>query len=115
MKNFLSITEMKRDILAAQEAMDNGIDDSRWKPGETAVQALIRERDMYRDIVNAHNLCHDMHGKVGACEFAEGCAQEQRKIYGWAPHADNLAKQTFLLWIMLAVAVGGLLVFFLCI
>lgn len=32
----------------AAEAMDNGVDDSRWKPGEDALTALIRERDFYR-------------------------------------------------------------------
>ena len=32
----------------AQEAMGNGADDSRWRPGETAVEALIRERDAAR-------------------------------------------------------------------
>ena len=39
-------------------------------------------------IVATHDLCHDLHGKVGPCEFAEGCAREQRKLFGWAYHAD---------------------------
>jgi hypothetical protein len=83
-------TLAQKDILLAQEAMDNGSDDSRWIPGETAVVALIRERDKYRAIVHQHNLCHDMHGKVGAKEFAQGCDAEQRKLYGCAPHADEI-------------------------
>jgi hypothetical protein len=33
----------------AAEAMDNGVDDERWKPGEDALTALIRERDFYRE------------------------------------------------------------------
>ena len=33
----------------AAEAMDNGVDDERWKPGEDALTALIRERDLYKE------------------------------------------------------------------
>jgi hypothetical protein len=33
------------EVLKAQAAMGNGTDDGRWRPGETAVDALIRERD----------------------------------------------------------------------
>lgn len=35
--------------IKAAESMDNGVDDSRWKPGEDALTALIRERDFYRE------------------------------------------------------------------
>ncbi len=35
----------------ARVAMDNGVDDSRWRPGEMAVDALIRERDELRSQV----------------------------------------------------------------
>ena len=35
----------REQVTKAQEAMGNGADDSRWRPGETAVDALIRERD----------------------------------------------------------------------
>ena len=41
-------------------------------------------------IVATHDLCHDLHGKVGPCEFAEGCAREQRKLFGYAPDADKV-------------------------
>jgi hypothetical protein len=37
----------------AAEAMDNGVDDERWKPGEDALTALIRERDFYRSKYNS--------------------------------------------------------------
>lgn len=40
--------EASADTIKAQEAMGNGADDSRWKPGERAVDALIRERDQLR-------------------------------------------------------------------
>lgn len=43
-------------------------------------------------IIAAHDLCHDLHGKVGPREFADGCAAEQRKFYGCAPDADRVAE-----------------------
>jgi len=46
----------------------------------------------WRDIVRTHNLCHNLHGQVGAEEFAAGCAAEQRKLFGCAPHADKVER-----------------------
>jgi len=43
-----------------------------------------------RRAIKAHDLCHNLHGKVDAIAFAEGCEAEQRKLYGCAPHADGL-------------------------
>lgn len=37
-----------------------------------------------------HNICHNLHGTVTAREFADGCAAEQRTLYGCAPDADAL-------------------------
>ena len=37
-----------------------------------------------------HDICHNLHNCVGVEEFAEGCAKEQRKLYGSAPHVDKL-------------------------
>lgn len=37
-----------------------------------------------------HNLCHNLPSTVPVCEFAAGCAEEQRKWYGSAPDADLL-------------------------
>ena len=34
-------------------------------------------------------ICHDLHGRVTAREFANGCTAEQRKLYGCAPDADE--------------------------
>lgn len=45
-----------------------------------------------REIVAAHDLCHDLHGKVGPRDFADGCADEQRRHYGCAPDADEVAR-----------------------
>lgn len=42
------IAALEADRVKAQEAIGNGTDDSRWQPGETAVDALIRERDEAR-------------------------------------------------------------------
>lgn len=40
--------EMRAELEKAREAMGHGTDDARWRPGETAVDALIRERDEAR-------------------------------------------------------------------
>lgn len=42
------VRELEAEAEKAREAMGNGTDDSRWRPGETAVDALIRERDAER-------------------------------------------------------------------
>jgi hypothetical protein len=39
-----------------------------------------------------HAICHDLHGTVDARGFADGCAAEQRKLYGCAPDADRALK-----------------------
>jgi hypothetical protein len=49
---------------------------------------LLERAKTAEAIIATHDLCHDLHGKVGPCEFAEGCAREQRKLFGWAYHAD---------------------------
>lgn len=55
--------------------------DRRW---------LLSLVDSLRTIIAQHDLCHDLHGKVGAREFADGCADEQRKHYGCALDADEV-------------------------
>jgi hypothetical protein len=44
-----------------------------------------------------HDICHNLHGTVGANEFTKGCTEEQRKLYGCAPDADALATAVRLL------------------
>jgi hypothetical protein len=70
----------------------------RWQPwcpehsewDVVDVPELVKEVKKLREVVRQHDLCHDLHGKVDAEAFAEGCAAEQRRIYGCAPHADRL-------------------------
>jgi len=54
-------------------------------------EAARRDLDKARAIIAQHDLCHDQHGKVDARAFADGCAREQRKLYGCAPDVDALA------------------------
>jgi hypothetical protein len=42
------VEELRKDAEKAMAAMDYGRDDSRWVPGETALDALIRERNELR-------------------------------------------------------------------
>lgn len=44
------------------------------------------------DALAQHDLCHDLHGKVGAEDFSAGCAAEQRRLYGRAPDADEAGR-----------------------
>ena len=37
------------------------------------------------EIIRKHNLCHDLHGKVGVDEFSQGCINEITKEYGHCP------------------------------
>lgn len=47
------------------------------------------ERDKLKGVIAQHDLCHDLDGKVGARDFAMGCAKKQRELYGCAPHLDD--------------------------
>ena len=55
------------------------------------VLAVLGEVRRLRGIIAQHDLCHDLHDKVGAEDFARGCAAEQRRLYGCAPDADRAA------------------------
>lgn len=56
-----------------------------------AAPALLGEVERLRAVIAQHDLCHNLHGKVDARAFADGCAAEQRNLYGYAPDADLLA------------------------
>lgn len=56
------------------------------------VGQVVEELLSLRGVIEQHNLCHDLHGKVNAEDFAKGCEAEQRRIYGCAPHADRIAE-----------------------
>lgn len=56
------------------------------------VPRLLDEIERLKAIITQHDLCHDLHGTVGPREFADGCAAEQRKLYGCAPDADEVQR-----------------------
>jgi hypothetical protein len=55
------------------------------------ISELARQLLAAREVIQKHDLCHNLHGKVDARAFAEGCAAEQRKLYGCAHDADEVA------------------------
>lgn len=57
---------------------------------ELAIIALVEAKDKLQNIIDTNDLCHNKHGKVDARAFADGCADEQRKLYGCAPDADEI-------------------------
>lgn len=56
------------------------------------IQHILDRMNTAERIIENHDLCHDKHGQVGVKEFAEGCADEQRKHYGRAPDAEDAKK-----------------------
>lgn len=53
---------------------------------------------MLKGIIAQHDLCHDLHGKVGVFDFCKGCADEQQRLYGQSPDAEirSLAVEKYL-------------------
>src|SRR3990167_2557637 len=77
----------------------------RWSsdPDADTVRRLAFERDRLKEELlrlrsgkwtpeEIHSLCHNLPQTVPVCEFAAGCAAEQRKIYGAAPDAEDAAR-----------------------
>lgn len=60
-------------------------------PGNIGAHSQPCPTCKWRRVVEQHDLCHNLHGKVDARAFADGCAAEQRKLYGCAPDADEIA------------------------
>ena len=66
------------------------VDESRY--------SIAQERELRAEIARllagnwtpeeVNGICHNLHGVVDARGFADGCAAEQRKLYGCAPDAD---------------------------
>lgn len=54
------------------------------------MEELLDDFEAMLTIILTHDICHDLHGQVGACEFAKGCEREQRRLFSQAPHADRL-------------------------
>ena len=54
---------------------------------------LTAENAALKAVIAKHDLCHDLHGKVGRAEFEEGCRRETIKEYGscgWAEEIERL-------------------------
>lgn len=51
--------------------------------------ARVRELEA---IIAKHDLCHDLHGKVGRAEFEEGCRRETIKEFGSCGWAQRIAE-----------------------
>lgn len=49
------------------------------------VEAIVEENKKLKAVIDQHNLCYDLHGKVGVNEFAQGCINEMIKVYGHCP------------------------------
>src|SRR5690606_28685206 len=56
------------------------------------LDAATQRAEAAETIIAQNDLCHNQHGKVDARALADGCADEQRKHYGCAPDADEVAK-----------------------
>lgn len=59
---------------------------------EWCAECLRAEVARLQGVIAQHDLCHDLHGRVGAEDFAAGCVAEQRRVYGRSPHADAVAR-----------------------
>lgn len=63
-----------------------------WAAAIRRAVAAEDEVKRLQAVIDAHDLCHNLHGQVDARAFADGCAAEQRKIYGCAPDADEVER-----------------------
>lgn len=79
----------------------------------SAVRWLAAERERLQGVIAQHELCHDLHGKVDARAFADGCAAEQRRLYGCAPDADEACEYRVLKQRVADLQVGSQEAFFL--
>lgn len=55
----------------------------------TALDLVIQDRNRLKEVIRQHDLCHDLHGKVNAEDFAKGCDAEQKRLYGCSPRLDQ--------------------------
>ena len=56
---------------------------------------IIRLRSGGFTAEEIHNICHSLKATVPIEEFCNGCAKEQRKLYGKSPDADDAARWRF--------------------
>lgn len=72
-----------------RQGLDLSPGDDLCKEAAAVIRRLIAGNASKEEI---HDICHNLHNCVGVEEFAQGCAAEQRKIYGSAPHADEIIR-----------------------
>lgn len=66
---------------------ESELDDMRRQRDDLRRQLAEREA-----VIKTHDLCHDLHGKVGVNEFAEGCRREMVKHFGSCPWDERDAE-----------------------
>lgn len=71
---------LTRDLEASRAALS----------AERAEVARLKAGQFTADEV--HDICHELHNTVDAQGFADGCALEQRRLYGCAPDRDALSQ-----------------------
>lgn len=52
---------------------------------------LKRKCRELQSIIDTHDLCHDLEGKVGRNEFEEGCRRKTIEVFGSCGWAEELA------------------------
>jgi hypothetical protein len=99
----LQLAEAQVDIEKTTAAWAISADDRDEANGlkraaESKVATLIEEVKRLKagrfTEVEIHEICHNLHWTVDAQAFADGCAEEQRKLYGCAPDRDIVATLT---------------------
>jgi hypothetical protein len=88
---FTDIQWALRELASREEGNGLGIHDSELDAARRDLAAANARVAELQAVIDRHDLCHNLHGKVDARAFADGCAQEQRRLYGCAPDADEVA------------------------
>ena len=83
----VAIAQVVEELLRAAELMRDQCD---WQSDRTEEQA--RRVAELEAIIAKHDICHDLHGKVGRDEFEEGCRRETVKEFGSCGWAERIAE-----------------------
>lgn len=85
-------------IANALDRRDQQIENARFvATARSDVPRLAAEVERLKEIIKMHDLCHDLHGKVGQAEFEEGCRREAIKVFGGCRWADEIDRLRFIL------------------
>lgn len=57
------------------------------------LRKVKEENESLKKIIETHDICHDLHGKVGRDEFEEGCRRETVKEFGSCGWAEKITEQ----------------------